>query len=734
MYKGGGCERQAPKSYRPVALLSATSRIMEGILARQFDNYQEDHGLIHKGVHGFRRGRGTNTAMLEVWEYVLSKTEKGDLVALDFLDISAGFDTMVHLYLLRKLEVQFGVAEESLKWLSSYLEGWVQYTVVEASSSTPRQMTKGAPQGGGLSPILWRSDTNDIPEAGLRRREHPAGLDLQQRPMERPRKDKGILSEIVDRKTSPTIEEQLDMQLRREGIWDLASWRAERSGGNEGAADQLKTKEKEEDNDVLTTIYADDTQSRTSAKTKKELEQRNSSGLTRVCEELKKLRLKVNEDKTTYMILATQGRRARENLDSEIVVCGERVKNVKVGKALGLLVSDDLTWRDQVDKTVKSCQEKMRGLWKCTPFLKQHQRKVKAEGIIISRLSYCLEVVSSGRKVDLERLQGVQSAAARWVLQTRKRDWSLSGGLRKLGWLSIAQLAVYSSLKLAVRVLGDNKPERLYETLTDEIEGDRVRRVITDRSLKKMKATTKKSWSVRVLRWLELMPEQTRQGDMTKRRGKEDMKRWIKHTIPVRGDRVLWGQMLTGDQRRRRNGATQGPQNQGGGARDGDQMPGVRPAGSQHSQEEENEQVLALVREAGQGAVSEDTEVESNSQAVEGQREEGFWRRLGWRRYGGRRKPQGIVRRSLPSSLAAVVKTSPEGSRETGFTKTGQSGEQEGKDAGAARLLPQARLPGRGAQLAGRRAASGERMCCRRGVCWALGWTGSYLVWRRGVG
>ena len=161
----------------------------------------------------------------------------------------------------------------------------------------------------------------------------------------------------------------------------------------------------------------------------------------------------------------------------------------------------------------------------------------------------------------------------------------------------------------------------------------------------------------------------------------------------------------------------------------------------------------ALGREAGQGAGSEDREVESNSQAVEvregskrikeigaskcqlqGQRKEGFWRRIGWRRYGGRRKPQGIVRRSLPSSLAAVVKTSPEGSRETWFTKTGQSGEQEGKDAGAARLLPQARLPGRGAQLAGRRAASGERMCCRRGVCWALGWTGSYLVWRRGVG
>ena len=90
-------------------------------------------------------------------------------MALDFLDMSAGFDTLVHLHILRKMEIQFGMHEDSLEWLSSYLKGWIQYTVVEASNSTPRKTRKGAPQGGGLSPILWRSTTNDIPEAGLKR-------------------------------------------------------------------------------------------------------------------------------------------------------------------------------------------------------------------------------------------------------------------------------------------------------------------------------------------------------------------------------------------------------------------------------------------------------------------------------------------------------------------------------------------------------------------------------------
>lgn len=54
---------------------------MEGILANQLDSYQEEHGLVHKRVYGFRKGRGTNTAMLEVWEFVLRRTEKGEMVA-----------------------------------------------------------------------------------------------------------------------------------------------------------------------------------------------------------------------------------------------------------------------------------------------------------------------------------------------------------------------------------------------------------------------------------------------------------------------------------------------------------------------------------------------------------------------------------------------------------------------------------------------------------------------------
>ena len=264
-------------------------------------------------------------------------------------------------------------------------------------------------------------------------------------------------------------------------MWKLETWRKERTGEQGRKKDCLRQKLKEEPADVITTIFADDTQSRASAKTKAELERRNSEGLTKICQELKAMRLKVNEGKTAYMVLASMGRRRQEDLSSQIMICGEVVENVKVGKSLGLLISDDLTWQHQIEKVVKSCREKLSGLWKCTDVLKKHQRKIKAEAIIMSRLSYCLEVVSTGRKKDMEKLQGVQSAAARWVAQTRSRDWHLKTGLKKLEWLSMCQQAAYASLKIAMKVLAEKKPERLYQTLTEELTGEMRRKVLRKR-------------------------------------------------------------------------------------------------------------------------------------------------------------------------------------------------------------------------------------------------------------
>ena len=107
LWKGEGNPKEKASFYRTVALLSAIGRVLEGIVAERMDKYAEERGISHSRIHGFRRGRGVGTGMLSLWEDVLEEAGVGKkVVALAFIDVSAGFDSVPHVNLLRKLEAE----------------------------------------------------------------------------------------------------------------------------------------------------------------------------------------------------------------------------------------------------------------------------------------------------------------------------------------------------------------------------------------------------------------------------------------------------------------------------------------------------------------------------------------------------------------------------------------------------------------------------------------------------
>ena len=48
------------------------------------------------------------------------------------------------------------------------------------------------------------------------------------------------------------------------------------------------------------------------------------------------------------------------------------------------------------------------------------------------------------------------------------------------------------------------------------------------------------------------MPETLRSKNISMKAVKKEVKEWVKHHVAVRGDRILWGQGLSGDMRRRK--------------------------------------------------------------------------------------------------------------------------------------------------------------------------------------
>ena len=108
---------------------------------------------------------------------------------------------------------------------------------------------------------------------------------------------------------------------------------------------------------------------------------------------------------------------------------------------------------DALADTVMKCKFKLRSLKKLGGVVSEDQRKRLVEGVILSRLHQHLDVVSMGRKADLEALQRVQNQAMLWIGGEGRRAFRIDVSLEKLGWLDIGQIAAKSSIMASLKVI-----------------------------------------------------------------------------------------------------------------------------------------------------------------------------------------------------------------------------------------------------------------------------------------
>ena len=78
------------------------------------------------------------------------------------LDLSAGFDTVDHEVLLRRLEVTYGITGTALQWFRSYLTGRTQRVYINLTYSDDFALPHGVPQGSCLGPLLFKMYAGDV--------------------------------------------------------------------------------------------------------------------------------------------------------------------------------------------------------------------------------------------------------------------------------------------------------------------------------------------------------------------------------------------------------------------------------------------------------------------------------------------------------------------------------------------------------------------------------------------
>ena len=147
-------------SYRPVAVLSTVSKLIERAAQQQLLEFFETTKQLNPSNHAYRRHLSTTTTLTEILDEIHQGTEQKKMTSIMTLDQMAAFDSVSHTLLLEKLE-RYQVGHEARQWIRDYLTGHTQYVTLGAAQSYMSKVTTGVPQGSVIGPLLYAIYTNE---------------------------------------------------------------------------------------------------------------------------------------------------------------------------------------------------------------------------------------------------------------------------------------------------------------------------------------------------------------------------------------------------------------------------------------------------------------------------------------------------------------------------------------------------------------------------------------------
>lgn len=151
--KPGKATHCTAKDFRPISLTSFLLKTAERLLDFYIRREVLREFPLHANQHAYQMGKSTDTALHQMTQKIESRLGNGNFSLGCFMDIEGAFDNT-------EFDVIAGAARErhveglAIRWIVRMLSGrTVEATV--CGTKTRLGVTRGCPQGGILSPILW---------------------------------------------------------------------------------------------------------------------------------------------------------------------------------------------------------------------------------------------------------------------------------------------------------------------------------------------------------------------------------------------------------------------------------------------------------------------------------------------------------------------------------------------------------------------------------------------------
>lgn len=207
-------------------------------------------------------------------------------------------------------------------------------------------------------------------------------------------------------------------------------------------------------------LFADDTMITTSGENIHEIINVINEDLSNFSNWLKFNKLKLNVEKTKFMIIGQN-----TQTHDDVKIDNISIQKVSEFKYLGVVLDDKLTFKPNLNFVIKKIAKKVGFLGRLSKKLSSWSILTVFKTIIAPHIDYCSTMLFMNNETDLKRLQLLQNKAMRLILKCSRRT-HIQDMLKTLNFQSVKQRVYFNTLLMIYKIKNKLLPEYLTTLVT----------------------------------------------------------------------------------------------------------------------------------------------------------------------------------------------------------------------------------------------------------------------------